>query len=74
MQIASASEASMVTRHTPESLAALARGFQETRVFLTAAELDLLGAMHAIAAPQADALVMAVEPGAARRPRGRACG
>jgi SAM-dependent methyltransferase len=27
--------------HTPESLAALARGFMETRVFLTAAELDL---------------------------------
>ncbi|MFN7990413.1 MAG: methyltransferase [Thermoanaerobaculia bacterium] len=31
----------MTTTHTPESLAALARGFQETRVFLTAAELDL---------------------------------
>jgi len=30
-----------VTSHTPESLAALARGFMETRVFLTAAELDL---------------------------------
>ena len=30
-----------VTTHTPESLAALARGFMETRVFLTAAELDL---------------------------------
>ena len=31
----------VTTTHTPESLAALARGFQETRVFLTAAELDL---------------------------------
>lgn len=31
----------MTTTHTPESLAALARGFMETRVFLTAAELDL---------------------------------
>lgn len=30
-----------MTTHTPESLAALARGFMETRVFLTAAELDL---------------------------------
>ena len=27
--------------HTPESLAALARGFMESRVFLTAAELDV---------------------------------
>jgi len=31
----------MTTPHTPESLSALARGFMETRVFLTAAELDL---------------------------------
>lgn len=31
----------MVTTHTPESLAALARSFMESRVFLTAAELDL---------------------------------
>lgn len=31
----------MTTPHTPESLAALARGFMESRVFLTAAELDL---------------------------------
>ncbi len=31
----------MVTTHTPESLSALARGFMESRVFLTAAELDL---------------------------------
>lgn len=30
-----------MTPYTPESLAALARGFMETRVFLTAAELDL---------------------------------
>lgn len=30
-----------MTTHSPESLAALARGFMETRVFLTAAELDL---------------------------------
>jgi SAM-dependent methyltransferase len=30
-----------MTSHTPESLAALARGFMESRVFLTAAELDL---------------------------------
>lgn len=30
-----------MTTHTPESLAVLARGFMETRVFLTAAELDL---------------------------------
>ncbi|MCZ2111492.1 MAG: hypothetical protein LC118_18335 [Dehalococcoidia bacterium] len=31
-----------MTPHTPDSLAALARGFMETRVFLTAAELDAL--------------------------------
>ena len=31
----------MVTTHTPESLSSLARGFMESRVFLTAAELDL---------------------------------
>ncbi len=31
----------MTTSHTPESLSALARGFMESRVFLTAAELDL---------------------------------
>lgn len=31
----------MTTPQTPESLSALARGFMETRVFLTAAELDL---------------------------------
>ena len=31
----------MATTHTPESLSALARGFMDSRVFLTAAELDL---------------------------------
>ncbi len=31
----------MTTSYTPESLSALARGFMESRVFLTAAELDL---------------------------------
>ncbi len=30
-----------MTTHTPESLSSLARGFMESRVFLTAAELDL---------------------------------
>ncbi len=54
--------------HTPESLAALARGFMETRVFLTAAELDLftllarrpLSLAEAVEASGADARGLAI--------------
>jgi SAM-dependent methyltransferase len=58
----------VTTPHTPESLAALARSFMETRVFLTAAELDLftlladgpLSLEEASAARHADPRALAV--------------
>lgn len=58
----------MTTTHTPESLSALARGFMETRVFLTAAELDLftlladgpLSLEEAAAARDADERALAI--------------
>ncbi len=57
-----------MTTHTPESLSALARGFMETRVFLTAAELDLFSLLadrplaldEAAAARHADPRALAV--------------